>query len=126
MLKIKFNLNFGGEQIRTLDDLRENFSIEDVLDVYNNGLLVKWLDVRNYKNELEKVKAIQATDARGIPTELIKNFGVSDDFSEIDKSLSVLDYLEGRKKFCDDIKAGNFDALRSIRSSRDKTIFCAQ
>ena len=38
MAKIKFNLNFGGEQIRTLDDLRDNFSIEDVLDVYSNGL----------------------------------------------------------------------------------------
>ncbi|MBQ4468530.1 MAG: hypothetical protein II917_00105 [Synergistaceae bacterium] len=43
MAKIKFNLNFGGEHIRTLDDLRDNFSIEDILDVYNNGLLVKWL-----------------------------------------------------------------------------------
>ncbi len=41
MAKIKFNLNFGSEQIRTLDDLRDNFSIEDVLDVYNNGLLIK-------------------------------------------------------------------------------------
>ena len=41
MAKIKFNLNFGGEQITTLDDLRDNFSIEDILDVYNNGLLVK-------------------------------------------------------------------------------------
>ena len=111
MLKIKFNLNFGGEQIRTLDDLRENFSIEDVLDVYNNGLLVKWLDVRNYKNELEKVKAIQSSDARAILSELIKIFGVTSDSSEIEESLSVLDYLEGRKKFWDDIKAGKLDEV---------------
>ena len=39
-MKLKFNLNFGGEQVRTLDDLRENFSIEDVLDCYNSGTLV--------------------------------------------------------------------------------------
>ena len=31
MAKIKFNLNFGGEQIRTLDDLRDNLSIEATL-----------------------------------------------------------------------------------------------
>ncbi|MBQ7732502.1 MAG: hypothetical protein IJT58_00595 [Synergistaceae bacterium] len=109
MAKIKFNLNFGGEQIRTLDDLRENFSIEDILDVFNNGMLVKWLDARNHKDELAKVKAIQATDARSILSELIHIFGVTSDESEIQESLSVLDYLEGRKKFWADIKAGNFD-----------------
>ena len=30
MAKIKFNLNFGGKQIRTLDDQRENFSIRGI------------------------------------------------------------------------------------------------
>ena len=105
MAKIKFNLNFGGEQIRTLDDLRDNFSIEDVLDVYNNGLLVKWLDVHNHKLELEKVNAIHATDARGILTELIRIFDISDDPAEIEESLSVLDYLEERKKVHEDMKA---------------------
>ena len=55
MAKIKFNLNFGGEQIRTLDDLRDNFSIEDVLDVYNNGLLVKLLDFGETLYELMPV-----------------------------------------------------------------------
>ncbi len=109
MAKIKFNLNFGGEQIRTLDDLRENFSIEDILDVFNNGMLVKWLDARNHKDELAKVKAIQATDAHGVLSELIHIFGVTSDESEIQESLSVLDYLDGRKRFWADIKAGKFD-----------------
>ena len=123
MAKIKFNLNFGGEQIRTLDDLRDNFSIEDILDVYNNGLLVKWLDVRNHKNELAKVKAIQATDARSILSELIQIFGVTSDEAEIQESLSILDYLEGRKKFWADIKAGKFDEiarnLTKIQNEKD-------
>ena len=121
MAKIKFNLNFCGEQIRTLDDLRENFSIEDVLDVYNNGLLAKWLDVHNHKHELEQVKAIQATDARGILSELIRIFGVTSDPSEIEESLSVLDYLEERKKFWDNIKAGKFDEIaRNISKSQNE------
>ncbi|MBQ4468680.1 MAG: hypothetical protein II917_00875, partial [Synergistaceae bacterium] len=123
MAKIKFNLNFGGEQIRTLDDLRDNFSIEDILDVYNNGLLVKWLDVRNHKDELARVKAIQATDAHGVLSELIQIFGVTSDESEIQESLSILDYLEGRKKFWADIKAGKFDEiarnLTKIQNEKD-------
>lgn len=121
MAKIKFNLNFGGEQIRTLDDLRDNFSIEDVLDVFNNGLLVKWLDVHNHKHELEQVNAIRATDARSILTELIRIFGVTSDPSEIEESLSVLDYLDERKKFWADIKAGNFDEIaRNISKSQNE------
>ncbi|MBQ4469108.1 MAG: hypothetical protein II917_03105, partial [Synergistaceae bacterium] len=120
MAKIKFNLNFGGEQIRTLDDLRDNFSIEDVLDVYNNGLLVKWLDVHNHKAELAKVNAIQATDARSILTELIKIFGISDDPSEIEESLSVLDYLEKRKKVHEDMKAHGIPDYEKVKKERDE------
>ena len=122
MAKIKFNLNFGGEQIRTLDDLRDNFSIEDVLDVYNNGLLVKWLDVHNHKHELEQVNAIQATDARGILTELIKIFGISDDPSEIQESLSVLDYLEERKKVHEDMKAHGIPDYEKVKKERDELL----
>ncbi len=119
MAKIKFNLNFGDEQIRTLDDLRDNFSIEDVLDVYNNGLLVKWLDVHNHKTELEKVNAILVTDARGILLELIKIFGISDDHEEIEESLSVLDYLEERKKVHEDMKAHGIPDHEKLKKERD-------
>ena len=121
MAKIKFNLNFGGEQIRTLDDLRDNFSIEDILDVYNNGLLVKWLDVRNHKDELARVKAIQATDAHGVLSELIQIFGVTSDESEIQESLSILDYLDERKRFWADIKAGKFDEV-SQQQGKEKIL----
>ena len=120
MAKIKFNLNFSGEQIRTLDDLRDNFSIEDVLDVYNNGMLVKWLDVRNYKSELEQVNAIHATNARGILTELIRIFAISDDPSEIQDSLSVLDYLEERKKAHEDMKAHGIPDYEKVKKERDE------
>ena len=119
MAKIKFNLNFGGEQIRTLDDLRDNFSIEDVLDVYSNGLLVKWLDVHNHKGELEQVNAIHATDARGILTELIRIFGISDTPSEIEESLSVLAYLEERKKVHEDMKAHGIPDHEKLKKERD-------
>ena len=122
MAKIKFNLNFGGEQIRTLDDLRDKFSIEDVLDVYSNGLLVKWLDVHNHKQELEKVRAIQTTDARGILSELIRIFGISDDPEEIQDSLSVLDYLEERKKVHEDMKAHGIPDYEKVKKERDELL----
>ena len=78
-------------------------------------------DVRNHKDELAKVKAIQATDARSILSELIQIFGVTDDESEIQESLSILDYLEGRKKFWADIKAGNLDEVAQ-QQGKERTL----
>lgn len=45
---IKFNLILDDKPVRTIEDLRENFSIEDILELYNNGLLQSWLEVRGY------------------------------------------------------------------------------
>ena len=119
-MKIKFNLNFGGEQIRTLDDLRENFSIEDVLDNYHNGTLARWLDSRSCDNELEQVKAITATDARGILAELIRIFDAASDGAEVEADLSLIDYLEGRKKFWEDIKANGLDGMDTVRALKQE------
>ena len=48
---IKFNLICDGHSVRTLDDLREHFSIEDVLDHHKNGMLARWLEVRGYERK---------------------------------------------------------------------------
>ena len=55
---IKFNLICDEKPVRTVEDLQNNFSIEDVLAYYRNGLLTRWLKVRGYTEELEKVNAI--------------------------------------------------------------------
>ena len=51
---IKFNLICDNTPVRTIEDLQNNFSIEDVLDYYRNGLLCRWLKVRGYEEELKK------------------------------------------------------------------------
>ena len=57
---IKFNLNCDGHPVRTLEDLREHFSMEDVLEYLNNGMLARWLDIRGYAAEKEQVEQITA------------------------------------------------------------------
>ena len=83
-LKVKFYMMFncGETQIRTLDDLRENFCIEDVLTHYEDGKLEKWLDVWRYRPELEAVRELKAsgkTNAREILAELMRIFGAGMD-----------------------------------------------
>ena len=83
---IKFNLICDNKPIRKIEDLQNNFSIEDVLAYYNNKLLHRWLEVRDYKEELDKVRAITVDKPIEIIKELIKIFRVTSDI------YNVIDY----------------------------------
>ncbi len=45
---IKFNLILDDKPVRTIEELQENFCIDDILEFYEKGLLQKWLKVRGY------------------------------------------------------------------------------
>lgn len=95
---IKFNLICDGKPVRTIEDLQNNFSIEDVLVYYNNKLLHRWLEVRGYEEELEKVKSISTVDAIEIVKELIRIFDISNNDKEIEEKIYILIYMEKRKQ----------------------------
>lgn len=105
---IKFNLICDNKPIRTIEDLQNNFSIEDVLAYYNNQLLHRWLDVRDYKEELEKVSAITADKPIEIVKELIKIFGVISDDKKIEEGVYIFEYLEERKELCSIYEKENY------------------
>ena len=89
---IKFNLICDNTPVRTIEDLQNNFSIEDVLNYYYNGLLCRWLKVRGYEDELKKVEAIRSEDSMGIIKELIRIFEIPCDPAEVEKSIYILKY----------------------------------
>lgn len=97
---IKFNLICDEKPVRTIEDLQNNFSIEDVLDYYNNKLLHRWLNVRGYDSELEAVSAITSNDPMEIIKELIRIFDVSTDEKKVEESIYMLKYLDERKELC--------------------------
>lgn len=86
---IKFNLICNNEPIRTIEDLRENFVIEDILNYYRNGLLERWLKVRGYTEVLEQVAKISDEDSMGIITQLIKIFKVESNEEEIQRNIYI-------------------------------------
>ena len=53
---IKFNLMIDEQPVRDIKGLQENFCIDDILDLYQNRLLQKWLDVRGFDEYLKKVE----------------------------------------------------------------------
>lgn len=96
MKTIKFNLVCDNHQIRTLEELRNHFSIEDVLQYYRDKVLEKWLTVRGYTVELEAVKNIKGGSPLDIITKLVAIFNVETDKQKIEYATSIIQYREDR------------------------------
>lgn len=111
---IKFNLICDEKPVRTIEDLQNNFSIEDVLAYYNNKLLHRWLSVRGYASELEKVSAISGSDPMEIIKELIRIFDVVTDTEKVEESIYMLKYLDERKELCAIYERENYKAKSII------------
>ncbi|MGM7636598.1 hypothetical protein [Bacillus sp. Hm123] len=105
---IKFNLICDGKPVRTLDDLQNNFSIEDVITYFNNKLLQRWLSVRGYDEELEKVEKLQGLDTLDLVKELIKIFEIETDLISMEENIYILRYKEEKGILLDGYKKLNF------------------
>lgn len=95
---IKFNLICDGVPVRTIEDLQDNFSIEDILAYYENGLLHRWLNVRGYRKEYDEVTGITSKEPIEIIKSLITIFHVESDEKKIEESIYILEYLNERKE----------------------------
>lgn len=111
---IKFNLICDGNPVRTIEDLQNNFSIEDVLEYYSNSLLHRWLRVRGYNKELEAVSTIASKEPMEIIKELIRIFDVVADETQIEESIYMLQYLDERKELCTIYEQENYNATHII------------
>ena len=111
---IKFNLICDGNPSRTIEDLQNHFSIEDVLAYYNNQLLHRWLKVRGYNKELEAVSALSCTEPVEIIKELIRVFEVAADPEKVEESVYILKYLNERKALCDIYNTENYQTKHVI------------
>lgn len=111
---IKFNLICDGNPIRTLEDLQNNFSIEDVLAYYDSKLLHRWLKVRGYEKEFEAVNAITAEKPIDVIKSLISIFGIDTDENEVAKDVYILDYLNERKELYSIYEQEHFKVQRIL------------
>lgn len=107
---IKFNLILNDNPVRSIDDLKHNFSIEDILEYYNNGLLQRWLHVRGYDEYLEKVNGLKSDSNVDRIQQLIKIFDVECDDKKIKEGIAILDYITEREYLLDEYKKSNYQA----------------
>lgn len=111
---IKFNLLCDEKPIRNLDDLKENFVIEDILNYYNNKLLQKWLKVRGFEEEFEKVNKINEKEDEKIIYKLIEIFEIETNKDKIEESIEILKYKKENEIYLEEYKKLNFKKAEII------------
>ena len=71
-----------------------------MLKYFENGLLLRWLNVRGYDEQYAAVEAIdKSLDRKEIVTSLVKIFEVAEmDIADIEKAIGILTYLDEEKE----------------------------
>lgn len=75
---LRFALRMRDIEIRSLEELCDNYEPVAVLNYFHDGRLVKWLTQRNYGELAEAVLSISTDNNQSITSELAKLFGVQD------------------------------------------------
>ena len=115
--KIKLPLEMAdGVKVRTLDELKDNWSLEKVVENYLNGRLATWLNDRYYTELAEQVNALaEVQDNTALQKELCRIFDVDfadeedidvDAVNERNRKLDVL-----RQHTADDAVLKNVDSV---------------
>ena len=135
--KIRFPLQMNGTDVRTIEELRENFDLSSVLGYLTNGKLLTWLEDRDYDNEAMAVRAL-STDETDLNQKLMSILGVSDDVKteEIDleeiqrrnEKLMLLRQITDDEEIIDNVDcvAFNQDELYDILDDGKETIYLCQ
>ncbi|TXI93223.1 MAG: hypothetical protein E6Q33_04345 [Neisseriales bacterium] len=92
---IKFNLNINGMSVRNIEGLQDNFCIDDVLALYDNKLLHRWLESRSFDEYLQKINAIDPEEP--IIYQLIEIFDIELSKNIIDEQTYSLRFWNERK-----------------------------
>lgn len=109
---IKFNLICNDKPIRNIDNLQDNFVIDDIIEYYHNGLLQRWLKVRGYEEELLHVESIDTTlSDTDIIKQLVAIFDIEKSESKIDEGIYIWTFRKEREK--------QYTHFEEIEHSRD-------
>lgn len=80
---IKISLPINGQRVRTIEELQDNFVIDELLELYKQKILHKWLKSRGYEQELQQIEKIDNTDSKKLIRALAQVFGVNVDEMEL-------------------------------------------
>ncbi len=114
--KIRFPLKMkNGAEVRTLDELKENFDLESVLGYFTDGKLATWLEDRYYDVEAQKVSKLDANSS-DLKSQLCAILGVKyAEAQEDDIDIDVINRRIEKKNILAQL-IDNTEALENIDS----------
>ncbi|MFE8698306.1 hypothetical protein ACFYKT_18445 [Cytobacillus sp. FJAT-53684] len=115
MLKrsIKFPLIMKeGKQVRTLEELKDAFDIEQVIEYYYDGRLFTWLEQRYYMKEFNEIKSISGLKLNEVIHEIYDIFGIKkQDTFDVDIFLKNKEKIKSIKQYTEDLNILNNIAI---------------
>ena len=113
---VKFFIVVNKREVRTIEDLRANFHAQDVLSLYQNGVLARWLEALGETPRAERLKTIDqdSLDTKGILRQLCAAFDI-EDHGELDGVTCYIDFLQKNAKEIRDLH-------EKLRSSQEECI----
>lgn len=95
---IKFSLMVDGYPAKSMDDIRENFNISDLLAAVENGALLRWLKSRSLDDEAAAVEALsKETDIMARAKALVRVVDASISDAEVEEAVWPLK-LQAKEK----------------------------
>ena len=118
MKKIKLPLEMAnGVLVRTLDELKDNWDLEKVLNYYLNGKLMTWLNDRYYTELAEEVSALNGiNDNAELQKKLCGIFGI-----EVESDLVDLEAVTERNRRLEILR--QYTADDAVLKNVDKVAF---
>lgn len=84
--KIRFPLKMNDADVRSIEELRENFDMEAVIGYYTDGKLSVWLRDRYYTDEADAIDALDESDENlGSKIASVLGVEISDDGVDVDE-----------------------------------------
>lgn len=88
--RIKFSLLLDGVPVRSIEQLRENFNVNDIWEYYNDKTLHKWLDVRDCSDLLNELNNISEAEPDKVMVELCGVFGIDVEEDAIKAAIKMM------------------------------------
>ena len=110
--KIKFALEMAdGVEVRSLEELREYFDLDKVIECFRDGKLLEWLQDRYYDEEAELISSINKGDEHS-SEELCKALGVDPDKYVLDPEF--IERIKEKKLFLQQ-KTDDTDIIKNAK-----------
>lgn len=98
MKKIRFNLEIGDKEIRSMKDLENNFFVQDIYKLYQENVLIKWLELQGETEKVEQLKNLSQKKNDIEKIKLLSQILIQADSFQIEEYIQVYKIFEEDRK----------------------------